>query len=880
MKKMRKLQIKSKTTTLSLILLLTLSSLLILLPTTIAQETYREKTTYAYVGATPNPIGVNQQVLFHVGITDYLYVVTDGWEGLTLTLTKPDGSTEIMGPFRTDATGGTGTAYVPTMVGTYKLQTHFPAQWYNWTRAPMFDPDIYGDMWYKASDSEIIELEVTEEQREYYPGHELPSSYWTRPIDAQLHEWASISANWETRPANLYAPYNEYAPESAHVLWAKPLTYGGLAGGNMGNHAFDCGDAYEGKFASPVIIGGVLFYNKYQSRMPQGGIVAVDLHTGEELWFRNNSRVSFGQVFYWDSYNMHSVFGYVWETSGSTWNAYNPLTGDWVYTMEGVPTSSVQFGASYTVRGPKGEILIYNVNLADGWMTLWNSSRVVSNAGSWRPQGRTYDNAAERGREWNKTIPTGLPGSVRATLSDRIIGDTTTGWTGMGDNPIEQWCISLSPGQEGTLLWQKTWQPPAGELSITYGGSSLEDDILVYEVKETRQYYGFNLDTGNQIWGPTPSQQYLGIYGIETNIAYGKIFSTGMAGILYCYDAQTGNLLWEYDAVDHYTEILWSDNWPLFQVAITDGKIYLQHHEHSPVDPKPRGAPFLCIDIESGEEIWSLPIRGTNWGGDPAIGDSIIAMYNTYDQRIFALGKGPSATTIEAPLVAVPKGSGVIIRGTVTDVSPGTKDSVIALRYPYGVPVMSDNSMTDWMKHLYLQMEMPNDATGVPVKIEIVDPNGAYAWIGTATTDSDGNFAYSMKPAIEGQYMIIATFDGSNSYYGSHAITYISVDPASSGVNLSPIQGSVNEVKSSVNTLDSSVNDLENCVTDLETSVSDLSGLEGSVNNLQGSTSGFEASLSNLESSVANQTTFMMAILALVVVAIAIAAYSVIKNRK
>ena len=76
---MKNLEIKSKTTTLSLILLLTMSTVLILLPTTIAQETFREKTTHAYVGATPNPIGVGQQVLIHVGITDYLYVVTDGW---------------------------------------------------------------------------------------------------------------------------------------------------------------------------------------------------------------------------------------------------------------------------------------------------------------------------------------------------------------------------------------------------------------------------------------------------------------------------------------------------------------------------------------------------------------------------------------------------------------------------------------------------------------------------------------------------------------------------------------------------------------------------------------------------------------------------------
>ena len=86
--------------------------------------------------------------------------------------------------------------------------------------------------------------------------------------------------------------------------------------------------------------------------------------------------------------------------------------------------------------------------------------------------------------------------------------------------------------------------------------------------------------------------------------------------------------------------------------------------------------------------------------------------------------------------------------------------------------------MGDWMKYVYMQFERPADANGVPVKIEIVDPNNEYAWIGTATTDSDGNYAYSFIPQTEGQYMIIATFDGSAGYYGSHSITYLKVDPA------------------------------------------------------------------------------------------------------
>ena len=125
----------SKTTAskIAIFLLLTMIVSLIALPAVTAQEPDHTKTTFAIINATPNPIGVNQETLLHVGITDFLRDVDHGWEGLTVTVTRPDGEIETLGPFRTDSTGGTGTIYVPTLVGTYTLQTHFPAQTYFWT---------------------------------------------------------------------------------------------------------------------------------------------------------------------------------------------------------------------------------------------------------------------------------------------------------------------------------------------------------------------------------------------------------------------------------------------------------------------------------------------------------------------------------------------------------------------------------------------------------------------------------------------------------------------------------------------------------------------------------------------------------------------------
>lgn len=256
------------------------------------------------------------------------------------------------------------------------------------------------------------------------------------------------------------------------------------------------------------------------------------------------------------------------------------------------------------------------------------------------------------------------------------------------------------------------------------------------------------------------------------------MFSGSISGILYCYDIKTGALLWKYEAHDKYAEILWSDNWPIRIAFIADGKIYLEHTEHSPINPLPRGAPFIAVDIETGKEVFSIKLYGNQWGGTPAIADGIITMYSEYDNRIYALGKGPSATTVTAPDNGIQLGSSIMIRGTVTDISPGTDDLIIQKRFPNGVAAIADQYMSEWMEYVHMQFPRPTDAVGVPVIIDVIDVNGNYRNIGTATTDSSGFFSFAWTPDIEGSYTVIATFAGSKSYYASFSQTAFVVDPA------------------------------------------------------------------------------------------------------
>ena len=821
---MQKLESKTMTTLIALILLLTITLPLIALPNANAQITGTMKT-YPYIGATPNPIGVGQETLLHTGITQQLSLQPEGWEGLTITVTKPDGTTQTLGPFRTDATGGTGTVFVPDKAGNYTLQTNYPEQVCVDGVGGFFGQTIPPGTVMEAGKSDIITLVVQDEAITYYSGFPLPTEYWTRPFDAQQREWAQIAGSWLEIPVNMYVPFND-APETAHILWKTQLTSGGTVGGALDNsqelteHSFEMGDAYEGKFGAgffgggnPLIIAGKLYYEKYAGNDEFKETVCVDLHTGEELWSRpllDNRTFTRAQLMYWDTYDYHGVYDYLIAVVGGgffsptppTWNFFDPWTGDWVYSLTDLPSGSM-------TRGPKGEFLIYTVNTQRGWMTLWNSTNIPQlyastqlgsmAYGQWQPMGKEVNATGAitdyfgnpvvtpntplgiAGYHWNKTIPTGLAGNVISVLDDRIIGGSISG------QGVSLWGLSRKPGQEGLLLFDKTWNPPNsfvnGNLTISTAAVSSNGvgGVLTIWSKEERIRYGFSTETGEYLWATDDPEYYLQIYvSTLSAIVDDKLYSTGASGITYCYDIKTGDLLWEYHAADAYSEILWANDWWTSILFIADGKIYLGHEEHSPIDPRPRGAPFICLNATTGEVIWRADglFRQTGWGGMALIGDSIIATMDTYDQRIYGIGKGPSATTVTGPEIVQPLGTPVLIKGTVTDISPGTEEYALTARFPQGVPAVSDDSMNDWMLYVYKQFPRPADADGVEVIISVVDTNGNYRDIGTTTSNDDGFFSFNWQPDIEGLYTVYASFAGSESYWPSHAVTAFAVDEA------------------------------------------------------------------------------------------------------
>ncbi len=760
----------------------------------------------------------------------------------TLTITDPDGQQETKyWAVIEDTTNVMSISYTPTKVGTYTLKFDYPGQTYVWNNkpsSPYYAPDLtaanalYENDTYGPA-SKTITLTVQQDPIAGVTWYPLPTEYWTRPIEGQNLAWSQVGSHWlrgySFGSFQMSINYNLWqqggvGPNSPHIIWTKPIEFGGVVGGPSAipDVTQYSGGSYEGRFQNTIIMNGYIYVQLPLGHSGNGGGYACyDLKTGEQIWYRSDLNAyvsnspttstlipapSFGQLLDFESPNQHGVVGGIlWQTSvlaGRTiWQAFDGYTGKWMYNLTGVPTGTEVYTA-------QGEILRYVLGYSSttktGWLALWNSTKALLSIGtgynvnSWRPVGNVID--ASTGYSWNVTFTGDLTGStspaIFAVLQDDIIlGRSSNLAPGVGqhytDNPFKMWAINLdaSKGAVGSLKWIKSYQAPqSGNLTVRLGPVDPVNRIWTMNDVEEMQWRGYNLDTGAEAWGPTNTEfrslQFFGSGeggGPRGVTAYGNVYVQGFGGEIFCYDLANGNLVWRYNNTNAGMENNWGLR-PIFISAIADGKVYAFNNEHSPNAPLFRGNKVYCLNATTGEEIWTIlgwsGQTGGQGGSTAVLADGTLAYYNYYDNSIYAISKGPSATSISAAPRASMLGDTVVIEGKVTDISSGTKENEIATRFPDGVPAVSEESMASWMEHVYMQKPKPTNATGVSVVISVVDTNGNYRDIGTTTSDLDGFYSFTWTPDIEGKYTVYASFGGSESYWPSHAVTSFVVDPA------------------------------------------------------------------------------------------------------
>ncbi|MCW4028101.1 MAG: PQQ-binding-like beta-propeller repeat protein [Candidatus Bathyarchaeota archaeon] len=774
---------------LTIIAILLISVSLFALPTSDAHDPKWQIPTYCYVHVGPNPVGVGQtaSVIFWINIypPSAAGSAGDRWT-FYIDITDPDGKTTSQGPLTSDPVGGSYLQFSPEQTGTYTITCRFPNQTLTGSAGTgIYNYNAYINDTYLES-SATTTLTVQEEPIVHEAENPLPTEYWTRPINGQNNEWYSISSNWlaGAQILNRYQADGS-APNSAHVMWSKEFSFGGVVGGtNTGRDGmtYYSGTAYEGKMGSAVIMQGRLYYALPKSDSPSGeGYVCVDLLTGETLFWQNMTFPSFGQLYWYDSMNQHGVVpnGYLWASNFA--NAYDPISGDWIFSLTNVPSGT----EAYT---EKGEIVRYVINATGKYIGLWNNTAVHDLTGStsatdytsssynqWRPVGKTLD--ASKAFSWNISVPWIPAGAtiVGVIQEDLLLGRNGSMPSLTSSSPYTVWAMSLKPESRGQLLWMKNYDAPAGNLSRSIRVIDPETRIFITYDQETMQWRGFSMDDGSLLWGPTDSEEALNFYALTTgafgvgsySVAYGNLYSTGYSGILYCYSQETGDLLWNYTAyagldapAGVYSTLIG---------AIADDKVYMYSYEHSADAPHWKNSKTRCINATTGEEIWT--IDGWSAYNSMFVADGYLVSLNLYDMQIYCYGKGASATTVTNQNDVITDGNKVLIKGTVTDIAAGTKQDEQAARFPNGVPVVSDASMSDWMEYVYMQQPQPTDVTGVTVSLSVIDANGNYRPIGETTTDADGFYSYDWQPDIPGKYTVIANFDGTESYYPSHAET-------------------------------------------------------------------------------------------------------------
>jgi len=374
--------------------------------------------------------------------------------------------------------------------------------------------------------------------------------------------------------------------------------------------------------------------------------------------------------------------------------------------------------------------------------------------------------------------------------------------------PFTFFTVSLDPSTLGQINWLQTYQPPSGNVTVSYGGvdptawNGNGYGVFVLGYAETMQWVGYSMTTGQQIWGPTASQVAFNYYGnpiypyITAQLANGVMYNGGFGGECYAYNLTNGNVIWTYgnggagNSTNSGLNTFYGD-YPTFINAVGNGVLYLVTTEHTISDPIYKGALARAVNATNGKEIWTLSDYTGEFGSmSYAIADGYNVWFNGYDDQLYTVGAGTSTTTVTASPVTPTLGNNVVIQGTVMDTSAGTKQNQQAADFPNGVPVASDASMADWMGYVYQQKPCPSNFTGVPVTISVLDSNGNNRAVGTATTDANGAFHFTWKPDISGDYTLYATFAGTNGYWPSNAETAFNVMEASATVTPVPTPAS------------------------------------------------------------------------------------------
>ncbi|MGD6808661.1 MAG: PQQ-binding-like beta-propeller repeat protein [Candidatus Bathyarchaeia archaeon] len=748
--------------------------------------------TIAHLSFRPRIVGKDQPIIVNI----WLQSVTLGanykyYQSYKVTITKPDGTNDI---FIKDSYVADATAwfeYTPDQVGTYSIKFDFLGQYFPngtyfegvnydneqaigpYTAGQFNRPRYFSSVYYKPSSDGPYTLEVQEQQVQSWPMSPLPTDYWTRPVTTHNREWWPILGNYPATgivgggdywPADTntyalprygYLPY-VVGPKSAHVVWKQPFNIGGLVGGTMGQQSI--WESARVIYGHPTLIYSGRAYwttTKVADGQTQSVWQCYDIRTGEVYWEKYPA-VQTPTFIIYDAgaseiaeAEPHLATVYLGYMGNGFFIKYDPWNGNIVgnYSTAPITTASTYYAEPYAYgvqsigSGSNAQYRLIK------WITTGTSNdfstRVISNV-SWPLSSLPATVDFEAGLAVSASATTILSYSLE---TGQLVANISTG---------------MAYATEGTPA-----QVDHGKIAQRYNDG---------------YWHCWDIKTGQYLWKSELSSYPWGTFGTYGSCSYGGMIMSNQFDSVTALNWTNGKVVWSYydPAASPYETPYTAGNetvnpWHTCGM-IADGVYYTMNAEHSADMPIKRGWRMHAINITTGEDIWSF--AGTQSGSTDgsrvfqgAIADGYLAYSDAYTCMEYVIGKGQSETTISAPDIDVAIGTGMMIKGTVLDLSPAQP----------GTACVSKDSMTTVMEHIHLQLPITgiyNNETiiGVPVSIDAVDPNGNPMHIATITSDGySGTFGYNWEPELAGQYTITATFAGDDSYGSSFATTYVNV---------------------------------------------------------------------------------------------------------
>ena len=318
----------------------------------------------------------------------------------------------------------------------------------------------------------------------------------------------------------------------------------------------------------------------------------------------------------------------------------------------------------------------------------------------------------------------------------------------------------------GNFLWKNN----ATVLNIdilVQGVSTSSSGPMIMLDSGSNDHVAYDVKTGQEIWrasrGELPWSQVPAYTYVYHN---GTLFTGSYDGYVRAYSTNDGKLKWTSDFAGTNTESV-VGTYPFNGRSIgADGILYYSSSTEYQLMPRTRFQHLIAIDEITGKYLWTLPI-----GIAPrALAEGYLLGEDIDNGIQYVIGKGKTSMTVTAPDAGIELGRSVMITGTVMDQSPGKLNT----------PAVSDSDMSEWMNYLYGQnatlLNNPPSPHGVPVTISVIDANGNEREIGKTTTNSNGFFKLNWTPDIQGEYIVYASFAGSESYWSSSALAAFAIE--------------------------------------------------------------------------------------------------------